>query len=99
MEAGTAGRTKWLRRKRRVLQDHAQVAPALGTPCLGPCGPRDMISSLSLDIRDNRPILHSFNLFRIHPDIDLANKMTQVLDFGGAKSTFRLFEEKLVLRE
>jgi hypothetical protein len=35
---------KWLRRKRRVLQDHAQVAPALGTPCLGPCGPRDMIS-------------------------------------------------------
>jgi hypothetical protein len=33
-----------LRRRRWVLQDHAQVAPALGTPCLGPCGPRDMIS-------------------------------------------------------
>jgi hypothetical protein len=33
----------WLRR-RWVLQDHAQVAPALGIPCLGPCGPRDMIS-------------------------------------------------------
>jgi hypothetical protein len=28
---------------------NAQVAPALGTPCLGPCGPRDMI-----DVRDNR---------------------------------------------
>jgi hypothetical protein len=27
-----------------ALQGHAQVAPALGTPCLGPCGPRDMIS-------------------------------------------------------
>ena len=27
-----------------ALQGHAQVALALGTPCLGPCGPRDMIS-------------------------------------------------------
>ena len=35
---------RWLRRRRWVLQDDAQVAPALGTPCLGPCGPRDMIS-------------------------------------------------------
>jgi hypothetical protein len=34
----------WLRRRRWALQGHAQVAPALGTPCLGPCGPRDMIS-------------------------------------------------------
>jgi hypothetical protein len=28
-----------------------------------------------------RLVLHSFNLFRIHPDIILANQMTQVLNF------------------
>ena len=46
-----------------------------------------------------RSVLHSFNLFRIHPDADLTHKMTQVLEFQGSKRTFRLFEEKLVLRE
>ena len=30
--------------ERWALQGHAQVNPALGTPYLGPCGPRDMIS-------------------------------------------------------
>jgi hypothetical protein len=28
-----------------------------------------------------RPVLHSFNLSRIHPDTILSNQMTQVLDF------------------
>jgi hypothetical protein len=46
-----------------------------------------------------RPILHSFNLFRVHPDAILAHEMTQVFNFGCTKSTFGLFEEKLVLSE
>ena len=55
MEVATADRTKSGREEERwALQGHAQVNPALGTPCLGPCGPRDMISKLSLDIGDNR---------------------------------------------
>jgi hypothetical protein len=33
-----------------------------------------------------RPILHSFNLLRIHPDTFLANNMTQVLDFEAPKA-------------
>ena len=44
MEAGTVDRTKLAEEERWALQGHAQVAPSLGTPCLGPCGPRDMIS-------------------------------------------------------
>jgi hypothetical protein len=44
MEAGTADRTKLAEEERWALHGHAQVAPALGTPCLEPCGPRDMIS-------------------------------------------------------
>ena len=39
--------------------------------------------------------MHSFNLFRIHPDVVLSNKKTQVLNFWGAKSTSRLFQELL----
>ena len=46
-----------------------------------------------------RPILHSFNPFRIHFEAILANNMTQVLNFIGAKITLRLFEENLVLGE
>jgi hypothetical protein len=46
-----------------------------------------------------RPILHSFNLFRVHPDAILAHEMTQVFYFGCTKRTFGLFQEKLVLRE
>jgi hypothetical protein len=46
MEAGTADRTKLAEKKkdgpsRAMLKSRT---PALGTPCLGPCGPRDMIS-------------------------------------------------------
>jgi hypothetical protein len=45
MEAATADRTSLAEEEERwALQGHAQVTPALGTPCLGPCGPRDMIS-------------------------------------------------------
>ena len=32
------------KRKGRALQGHAQVNPALSTPCLGPVGLQDMIS-------------------------------------------------------
>jgi hypothetical protein len=46
-----------------------------------------------------RPILHRLNFLWIHPYTILANNMTQVLNFRGAKNTFRLFEEKLVLGE
>ena len=53
MEAGTADRTKLTEKKKMGPPGPYQVAPALGIPCLGPCGPRDMISYLSLDIGDN----------------------------------------------
>jgi hypothetical protein len=45
MEAGTADRTS-LAEKKKDGPSRAMLksTPALGTPCLGPCGPRDMIS-------------------------------------------------------
>jgi hypothetical protein len=43
--------------------------------------------------------MHSFNFFGIHPYTILANNMTQVLNYRGAKTTFRLFEEKSVFGE
>ena len=46
-----------------------------------------------------RLVLHNFNLFRVHPDAILSHQMTQVFYFGCTKSTFGLFQEKLVLRE
>jgi hypothetical protein len=46
-----------------------------------------------------RLVLHSFNFLGIHPYTIISNNMTQVLNFIGAKSTFRLFEQKLVLGE
>jgi hypothetical protein len=45
METATADRTSLAKKEERwALQGHAQVNLALGTPCLGPCGPQDMIS-------------------------------------------------------
>jgi hypothetical protein len=38
MDVAAAVKTKDDGRKRWALQGHAQVNPALGTPCLGPVG-------------------------------------------------------------
>jgi hypothetical protein len=38
MDVVAADKTKMMKKKRWALQGHAQVNPALGTPCLGPVG-------------------------------------------------------------
>jgi hypothetical protein len=56
-------------------------------------------STQAFEILRVGPILHGFDLFRVHPDAILAHEMTQVFYFGCTKSTFGLFQEKLVLSE
>jgi hypothetical protein len=46
-----------------------------------------------------RPILHSFNFIRIHPNAILANKTTHIYNFKGSKRKFILFLEEFVLGE